>query len=232
VDKTSVIDRAIFTGSLMRQMDEVLLKLHAQVPVRYRLADQSTRREMPAYPLRAIEEAVVNALIHRDYSEAGAEILVDQFDDRIEVTNPGSLLGNLTIDSLRGRSVRRNPLIAELFYRIGKGEKLGTGIGRMHALMEEWKLPPPQFNISGDFFSITFMGPRHDVSEEKLLLLPERPREFMEAMNQIETPFTARTYAERFSITLRTAQKDLEILIEKGLVSREGQGKNTRYRFR
>ena len=51
-------------------------------------------------------------------------------------------------------------------------------------------------------------------------------------MNQIETPFTARTYAERFSITVRTAQKDLEILIEKGLVSREGQGKNTRYRFR
>ena len=90
----------------------------------------------------------------------------------------------------------------------------------------------PRFNISGDFFSITFMGPRHDVSEEKLLLLPERPREFMEAMNQIETPFTVRTYAERFSITLRTAQKDLAILIEKSLVSREGQGKNTRYRFR
>ena len=75
------------------------------------------------------------------------------------------------------------------------------------------------------------MGPRNEVSEEKLLLLPERTRSFMEAINQVETPFTARTYAERFSITVRTAQKDLEILIEKGLVSREGQGKNTRYRF-
>jgi predicted DNA-binding transcriptional regulator YafY len=63
-------------------------------------------------------------------------------------------------------------------------------------------------------------------------LLPDRARHFMEALNQIESPFTARTYAERFSITSRTAQKDLEILIEKGLVSREGQGRNTRYRFR
>ena len=53
----------------------------------------------------------------------------------------------------------------------------------------------------------------------------------MEAANQIEAPFTAGTYAQRFSITLRTAQKDLRVLIEKGLVSREGKGKNTRYRF-
>jgi len=73
--------------------------------------------------------------------------------------------------------------------------------------------------------------PGREIPEEKLLLLPSRPRQFMEAVNQIETPFTARTYAQRLSITPRTAQKDLQILIKKGLVSREGEGKNTRYRF-
>ncbi|MCK4413722.1 MAG: putative DNA binding domain-containing protein [Candidatus Eisenbacteria sp.] len=230
-DKTNVIDRAIFSGSLTRQMDEALKKLHAQVPLRYRLADQSSRREIPAYPMRALEEALVNALIHRDYSEAGAEIQIDHFDDRIEITNPGSLLGTLTIETLKGKSRRRNPLIAELFFRIGKGEKLGSGIGRMQALMEEWKLRPPEFDASGDFFSVTFLGPGREIPEEKLLLLPSRPRQFMEAVNQIETPFTARTYAQRLSITPRTAQKDLQILIKRGLVSREGEGKNTRYRF-
>ena len=75
---------------------------------------------------------------------------------------------------------------AELLYRIGKGEKLGSGIGRMQAPMDEWKLPAPRFDVSSD----------------------------------------------SFSISLRTAQKDLGILAENGLVSREGQGKNTRYRFR
>ncbi|MCK4305438.1 MAG: putative DNA binding domain-containing protein [Candidatus Eisenbacteria sp.] len=231
-DKTTVLDRAIFSGPLMRQMDEALQKLHSQVPLRYRLADQPTRREVPAYPMRALEEALVNALIHRDYAEVGAEIMIDHFDERIEITNPGSLLGSLTIETLRGKSRRRNPLVAELFFRIGKGEKLGSGIGRMQALMEEWKLPPPRFDASGDSFSATFIGPGREVPEERLLLLPDRPRHFMEAINQIGTPFTARIYAERFSITSRTAQKDLEILIEKGLVSREGQGRNTRYRFR
>jgi predicted HTH transcriptional regulator len=102
----------------------------------------------------------------------------------------------------------------------------------MQALMDEWKLPAPRFDVSSDSFSIALLGPSGQVPEERMLLLPGRPRTFMEAMNQIATPFTAHTYAERTSINLRTAQKDLGILVEKGLVSREGQGKNTRYRFR
>ena len=102
----------------------------------------------------------------------------------------------------------------------------------MQAFMEEWKLRPPEFNASGGVFSATFRGPSREIPEEKLLLLPDRPCQFMEAVNQIESPFTVDTYAQRFSITHRTAQKDLRILIERGLVSREGKGKNTRYRFR
>lgn len=231
-DKTNVIDRAIFSGSLIRQMDGALGKLHSQVPLRYRLADLSSRREIPAYPMRALEEALVNALIHRDYSEVGAEIQIDHFVDRIEFSNPGTLLGNLTIETLKGKSRRRNPLIAELLFRIGKGEKLGSGIGRMQAFMEEWKLRPPEFDAPGDFFTVTFRGPGHEIPEEKLLHLPDRPCQFMEAANQVESPFTTGAYAKRFSITQRTAQMDLRILIERGLVSREGKGKNTRYRFR
>jgi ATP-dependent DNA helicase RecG len=231
-DKTTIVDRVILSGPLMRQMDDALAKLHAQIPVRYQLTGRDGRREIPAYPTRALEEALVNALIHRDYSEVGSEIMIDHYDDRVELSNPGGLLGDLTVEALKGKSRRRNPLLAELFYRIGKGEKLGSGIGRMQALMDEWKLPAPRFDVSSDSFSIALLGPSGQVPEERMLLLPGRPRTFMEAMNQIATPFTAHTYAERTSINLRTAQKDLGILVEKGLVSREGQGKNTRYRFR
>ena len=231
-DKTTIIDRVILSGSLMRQMDDALSKLHTQIPVRYQLAGPGGRREIPAYPTRVLEEALVNAMIHRDYSEAGSEIMIDHYDDRIELSNPGGLLGDLTVEGLKGKSRRRNPLLAELFYRIGKGEKLGSGIGRMQLLMDEWKLPAPRFDVSSDSFSITLLGPAGQVPEGRMLLLPERPRSFMEAMNQIASPFTAHTYAERFSVNLRTAQKDLGVLVEKDLVSREGLGKNTRYRFR
>ncbi len=231
-DKRHVVDRIIVNGPLPRQLDETLNKLRTHVPLRYRFTEGAGRQEIPAYPLRALEEALINALIHRDYSETGGEIMVDHFDDRIEFTNPGGLLGHLTIENLEGKSRRRNPLLAELFYRAGEGEKLGSGIGRMQALMSEWKLPPPRFEVSPDSFSVAFPGPIGEPPREKLLLLADRPRQFMEAMNQIRSPFTAQVYADRLSVHVRTAQKDLGTLVEQGLVAREGQGKNTRYRFR
>ena len=82
------------------------------------------------------------------------------------------------------------------------------------------------------FFSVTFWGPAHKSEETKLLLLPDRPRRFMEAMNQIDSPFKAQRYAERMAITQRTAQKDLQILVAKGLLVKVGMGKNTRYMFK
>ena len=229
--KATVVDRAIFSGPLIRQLDAAHLKLTAQIPVRYRFSGSPGRTETPAYPLRALEEALVNALIHRDYAEDGAEIAIDHFDDRIEISNPGGLLGSLTLDTLKGRSMRRNPLLADLFHRIGEGEKLGSGIARMEAFMLEWKLPPPRFGASGDFFSVTFMGPVREVPDEKLARLPARPRKFMQAANMIEVPFTAHTFAKMFSVTTRTAQKDLRTLIDAGLVVTEGRGRNLRYRF-
>ncbi len=230
-DKTVVVDRVILAGPLMDQMDRALDKLAAHVPMRYQLSGSAGRREIPSYPIRALQEALTNALIHRDYSEVGSETRIDHFDDRIEVSNPGGLLGSLTLESLKSKSRRRNPLLAELFYRIGRGEKLGSGIVRMQALMEEWKLPSPRFDVTADEFSVVFPGPSANLPEEKLLRLSDRQRQFMEAINQIPIPFSAQTYAERFSITLRTAQEDLGALIDKGLIRREGRGKNTTYRF-
>lgn len=229
--KTHVTDRMIFTGTLPQQLDEAFRRLSFDVPVFYRLADRDRREEIPAYPLRAIEEALTNALLHRDYCEGGAEITVDHYQDRIEIANPGELLGNLTVENIGRRTIRRNPLIGELFYRLGKGEKLGSGIARMQALMHEWKLKPPRFESGGRFFSVTFFGPGPPVSEEKLLLLPSRPRQFAEMRNQIDEPFPADRYAGVFHVSTRTAQKDLQTLIDAGIVAREGQGKGTRYRW-
>lgn len=228
--KTTVVDRKILTGTLAQQLQTIMQKLLFDIPVHYELADRLVRREHPAYPPRAIEEAIVNALIHRDYSEEGAEIQIDLFSDRLEINNPGDLLAGLEIADLGKRAIRRNPLIAELFYRLGYGEKLGSGIVRMRALMHEWKLSPPEFDLSGQFFSVVLRGPSIWVPEEKVMNLPERPQQFIQSINQIPQPFSANSYAERFSITPRSAQKDLELLIRAGLIEKQGQGKNSRYR--
>lgn len=229
--KVHVIDRMIFGGTLPVQLEGVERRLSFDIPIGYRLADRTTREEVANYPLRALEEAVVNSLIHRDYYEDGAEIMIDHYADRIEISNPGELLGNMTVEKLGSKAIRRNPLISELFYRMGKGEKLGSGILRMQALMNEWKLKPPCFESSNGFFSVTFIGPLPPLSEEKLLLLPPRARQFVEMRNKITEPFTSHGYAEQFQITPRAAQKDIEILLARGIVLKEGKGRNTRYRF-
>jgi ATP-dependent DNA helicase RecG len=216
---------------LPEQLEAVSKKIRSEMPVSYRLADRATREERPHYPMRALEEALINALIHRDYYEAGAEMMFDYFSDRIEISNPGGLLGGLTIDSLENKSLRRNPLIAELFFRLGKGEKLGSGIARMKALMNEWKLPPPRFETDGNFFSITFTGPRHWVAEEKMSALAPRLSQFTEMQNQITEPFTTNAYASMLHVTQRTAQKDLQELLKKRIIRKEGKGKNTKYWF-
>ena len=229
--KVSVIDRMIYQGNLPDQVDAVIKKLKFDIPTTYRLAGLSKRIEMPHYPPRALEEAIVNAVVHRDYFENGGEILIDYYSDRIEITNPGSLPPLWDINKMENKSIRRNPIIAELFYRLNKSEKLGSGISRMKALMNEWKLAPPQFKSEGNFFSVIFNGPKPTVSEEKHLNLPERSSRFLDLRNQISEPFDTKTYADLMQVTQRSAQKDLGTLLKKKIVKREGEGKNTRYWF-
>ena len=92
------------------------------------------RIEEPSYARRACEEALVNALIHRDYLFPGSEVTIFIYDDRLEITSPGSKVdGRLPedIDVYRVSSVRRNPIIADLFQRMGFMEKRGSGLRKI-----------------------------------------------------------------------------------------------------
>jgi ATP-dependent DNA helicase RecG len=93
--------------------------------------------------------------MHRDYFEAGANVFVEIYDDRIEISNPGGLPKGLSRAELGNRSVRRNPLIADLLHRIAFIEKAGTGIRRMREEAQGHQCPEPQFSADG-FFTATF----------------------------------------------------------------------------
>lgn len=110
---------------------------------------------MPEYPMRALREAFTNAVMHRDYFEAGAKVFIEIYDDRIEISNPGGLPKRMSREELGTRSVRRNPLIADLLHRIAFIEKAGTGIRRMIEDTRKHKCPEPDFKMNG-FFTATF----------------------------------------------------------------------------
>lgn len=89
------------------------------------------RENIPEYPVKALREAITNAVMHRDWFNEGANVFVEIHADHIEVVSPGGLPPGMLPKDLGHKSVRRNPLIADLLHRIEFIEKAGTGIKRM-----------------------------------------------------------------------------------------------------
>ncbi len=113
------------------------------------LIGQAIRKEVPMYPEAAIRELVANMLIHQDFSMSGTGPIIEIFEDRVEITNPGTPLidVNRFLD-LPPRS--RNEALAALMRRIGICEERGSGIDKVIDSVEVFQLPPPDFAVLGD----------------------------------------------------------------------------------
>jgi len=106
-------------------------------------------------PEDALREAVVNAVCHRDYFKKGARVMVEIYDDRVEILSPGGVCKGVTRENFGTISITRNPIIASMFYRIGYIEQMGTGIMRMKNATKEANVAAPEFEFSG-FFKVAF----------------------------------------------------------------------------
>ncbi|MFH2203835.1 MAG: ATP-binding protein [Elusimicrobiota bacterium] len=156
-DKARILDRKDFDGTIAENVDGAMTFLQRNLPLRYEITGLK-RKEISAVPKAAAREALLNAVIHRDYFERGGTVMVELFRDRLEISNPGGLVPGLSLKTLGRRSLPRNPLIADLFMRLGEVEKAGTGIQRIRTAVAEARLKPPVFE-SDLFFSVTFALP-------------------------------------------------------------------------
>ena len=143
-DKADIFDHIDIHEHLPVAVERVMefLKKHAM-----RGADFSElrRRDVWSIPLTILREAVVNAVVHADYSQRGAPIRIAFFDDRIEIENPGILLPGMTIeDMLQGVSKIRNHVIARVFRELDMIEQWGSGVRRMFKEAEALGLPQPE----------------------------------------------------------------------------------------
>ncbi|NOQ52503.1 MAG: AAA family ATPase, partial [Desulfuromonadaceae bacterium] len=143
-DKAEIFDHIELYDHLPQAVDSIMLflKKHAM-----RSADFSEvrRKDVWSIPLGILREAVINALVHADYSQRGAPIRIAFFDDRIEIENPGILLPGMTIDDMRqGVSKIRNHVIARMFRELNLIEQWGSGVRRIFREAEEQGLPTPE----------------------------------------------------------------------------------------
>ena len=112
------------------------------------------REEITEYPLAVVREAIVNAIAHRDYSIRGEGIRVLMFSDRLEVYSPGRLPGHVTLANIKDERYSRNEAIVAVLSDLGYIERLGYGIDRMIATMQEAGLPAPQFEETAAGFRV------------------------------------------------------------------------------
>ena len=116
--------------------------------LRLRYEIKSLQREnILELPEDALREAVTNAVCHRDNFEKGARVMVEIFDDRVEITNPGGAPKGITTTNFGTISIARNPVIASLLHRADYIERMGTGIKRMTNAMEKAGLEKPVFQF-------------------------------------------------------------------------------------
>ena len=149
-DKVYILDDKTFGGPLLQQYNRAIEWLKGKLQVSYEMEGTGPRKETWEIPLSVFKESIINALSHRDYYEQGASIMIEMYDDRVEITNPGDLLP-VVAKNFGRKSLSRNPLIFGLFTRMHLVEHVGSGIPRMKKDMLDAGLPEPIFETEGMF---------------------------------------------------------------------------------
>lgn len=220
----------VYGGDLFEQVDQardfVLAKINRVVGTRTQSLKAPATYELPP---DAVGEAIVNAIAHRDYN-SNASVEIRLFSDRLEVWNPGVLPENLTPETLRGDhpSVPNNPLLAESLYLARYVEKAGSGIQTMIALCVENGLPEPAIEERHGSLVVTFW--RDWLTEDVIAALGANERQVaaIKAL-KVEPQITTMIYQKATGCSRRTAIRDLEDLIGKGILLRKGAGRTTHY---
>ena len=156
-------DDAEYSGSLISLIEEgeAFIKRNARTMWR---KTPNSREEMPEYVERSYHEALVNALVHRDYLINGSEVHIDIFDDRMEIYSPGGMPDGSIIqdrDPLTVPSTRRNPILADIFNRLGYMERKGSGFGKIiHSYEQQVNFEPDkQPYFRSDRYQFTVVMP-------------------------------------------------------------------------
>ena len=228
-DKGSFQDRREFGGSLFQQMEELYsyLDLRNQTKATF---DGLYRIDTRDYPEDALREALLNSLIHRDYSFR-ASTLVSVYADRIEFVSVGGLPSGIELDDIMlGLSVCRNPKLAAIFYRLQLIEAYGTGMPKIMNAYTETELKP-KIEVSSNAFKITLPNRNAGANHTETLVGTvkgdeKRILDFIGSHGHI-----VRSDVDRLlEVSQATANRILKRMVAEGLIYQDGNGRKTKYR--
>ncbi|MCS5707671.1 putative DNA binding domain-containing protein [Candidatus Berkiella cookevillensis] len=212
-------------GSLFNQLNDCIAFVESRLSRSFKI-EGIKREEQLEIPLKALREAIINAIVHRQYQIPGPT-KVAIFDDRIEIFSPGNFPGPLQSDELEmGITYLRNSAICRIFREAGYVEKLGSGFLTMFKLYREHQLPTPTV-IEGTGY-VKCILPR-PVLQRPLIQLTEHEEKILELFD-VHEEISPQLVNKILCVSRQTTARILSSLVKKGLIRRYGAGKSTRYR--
>ena len=172
IERVDFLDKKEYEGPLCEQIDSaykfVLNYLSMAVKI-----NGIVHEEKYELPPKAIRELIINAVIHRNY-QMSSSVQVAVYDDRVEISSPGSIYGALTLEeALSGRSSIRNKTLARTLEKIDVLEGWGSGFKRIFAQCEEYGVPKPEFLEIGDLLRVNFYRPSYNKIGDKSAINPK-----------------------------------------------------------
>lgn len=231
--KSEFIDNRQFYGHAFHLLDEAMTFIMRHLPIAGHFRTGRLERvDEPLFPVAALREALVNAFCHRDYTITGGSVGVAIFDDRLEIWSDGTLPFGLKVEDLKRnhRSLPRNPLIADTFFRRRLVERWGRGTQMIIELCVKAGHPEPEFMEESGAFCVRFLPSGYIAPHRVAHDLTERQREILQVLSQ-QPSMPLREIRARMKDppSDRRMREELLHLKRLGLISSEGYGRGSNW---
>ena len=230
-------DRRELSGSLLEQLEEAYLYIDRNNRTRAEFSGLN-RLDFRDYPMEAVREALLNSIIHKDYSFS-SPILISIFDDRIEFVSVGGLVKGITLDDVKlGVSILRNQYLANIFYRLRLIEAYGTGILKINESYNRCNLKPIIESTSNAFKvtlpNINFLTDdrvKNTLKNRTIIGMGDKEMRINAVLKQFENKdsFIRSDIEAELGISQSRAVLLIKEMLDDGIIIREGKGKNIRY---
>ncbi len=235
----NVIKDEVFRGRILDVIEKSKEFVQSQIKERTFLGKNGRFVTQPEYPEYVIQEMIVNAVAHRDYSIKGTDIQIKMYDDRIVVESPGTLPGIVRLTNMRTTHFSRNPKIAEFLQEYDYVKEFGEGVDRIYTEMETAGLPEPEYEINAFMLKVTVRNGSLSDSDGEInvglngeinveindIALSKTEQAVFDLIAQ--KPDSSREdMAESLNVSTRTIERAIKSLTEKNLIERVGSRKS------
>lgn len=225
-------------GTIDEMVEKTLAFIRRNIGTRIIIDDDGKRTDIPHYPMKALREAIINALIHRDYSKfrEGAYVYVQVYDDRIQIISPGGLYGGIKssdLGTVKMLEARNKTIVRILEETTDLVENRHTGIETMREEMKNMKLPQPEFIVDNRDFTVIFRKENkgdiiedHSQNNKEISVknLTETQAKIIELIEQ-NRDITRKMLAKELNLSMSAIASNLKKLKDNGYIERIGSDK-------